>query len=134
MLCARITQLKLDRFLRVENRTSCAPRLLLCDGKRNGFLRVTRYRVEAASCPLLLGLLDALRPGGHKIPPDVTRASHRSAAKEHELGVGRCPYPDGVSASQHQKLTWPEHVTGHLDLTRNRVERAFLVRRVNRQL
>ena len=55
---------------------------------------------EAASFPVLLGLLDPLLGGRHEIPPDVAGAFQRVAAQKHHPRRQRRLHRDAIA--------WPE--------------------------
>ena len=49
---------------------------------------VARHLLEVPGGPFGLGLLDAVLPRRHEIPPDVPRAVHRGAAEDGQMRVG----------------------------------------------
>src|SRR5918995_1341405 len=111
----------------VINPACSSPRSVLCFGQWDELLCVPRHGVEAASRPLLLGLLDPLGSRGHEIPPDIARPSHRRATKEHKPGVARGSHADRIAGSQHQQLPRRKRITCNLNLAGNHVERALLI-------
>ena len=85
----------------VVNAAGGAPRLVLRLRERDELLHVPRHRVKASPRPLLRGLLDPLRPGGHEVPPDVAGPSIGAPPKKRKLGRARCSHADRIAGSQH---------------------------------
>ena len=79
-----------------------------------------------AGGPFRLGLLDAVLPRRHEIPPDVARAVHRCAAEQHEMGVGEGGYDDRVSGPQDEQLAGAEPIAGDFNLACDQINRALL--------
>src|SRR4051794_20614245 len=88
---------------------------------------------KAAGLPVLLGLLDPLPAGGHKIPPDMARALQRVAAEEHHPRRGVRLDGNSVAGPEDQEPRPLVAFMRDLDLAVDHIDRALLVIGIQRR-